>query len=141
MSAPAAWPALNAGLNGSCAVLLTLGYLAIRHGDVARHKACMGLAFLTSILFLASYLTYHALHGSPRFPGTGWVRPLYFAILITHTILAVVIVPLVLRPLYLALRGRFDAHRQIARWTLPLWLYVSVTGVIVYWMLYRMRWS
>ena len=133
-------PTLNALLNAACAILLTLGYRAIRRGDVARHKACMGLAFLTSILFLASYLTYHALHGSTRFPGAGWVRPLYFAILISHTILAVVIVPLVLRTLYLALRGRFDAHRRIARWTLPLWLYVSVTGVVVYWMLYRVRW-
>ena len=134
-------PTLNACLNGACALLLTLGWLAIRRGDVARHKACMGLAFFTSVAFLASYLTYHALHGSTRFPGAGWVRPLYFAILISHTVLAVVIVPLVLRTLYLALRGRFDAHRRIARWTLPLWLYVSVTGVIVYWMLYRMRWS
>lgn len=134
-------PALNAALNTTCAALLTLGYLAIRRGNVARHKACMGLAFLTSIVFLASYLTHHALHGSTRFTGTGPVRPLYFAILLTHTVLAVVIVPLVLRTLYLALRGRFDAHRRIARWTLPLWLYVSVTGVIVYWMLYRMQWS
>lgn len=141
MSAPAAWPALNAGLNASCAVLLTLGYLAIRRGDVPRHKASMGLAFLISIVFLISYLAYHALHGSTRFTGTGPVRPLYFGILITHTILAVAIVPLALRTLYLALRGRFDAHRRIARWTLPLWLYVSVTGVIVYWMLYRMTWS
>ncbi len=134
-------PTLNACLNGSCAVLLTLGYLAIRRGNIARHKACMGLAFITSVFFLISYLTYHALHGSTRFPGTGPVRPLYFAILISHTILAVVIVPLVLRTLYLALRGRFDAHRRLARWTFPVWMYVSVTGVVVYLMLYQMRWN
>ena len=133
-------PTLNAALNAACAALLLRGFLYIRRGDVRRHKICMGLAFLTSVLFLASYLTYHALHGSTRFPGVGWVRPVYFSILISHTVLAVVIVPLALRTLYLALRGRFDAHRRIARWTFPLWLYVSVTGVVVYWMLYRMSW-
>lgn len=134
-------PTLNAFLNGSSALLLAAGYLAIRRKKVALHRACMGGAFGLSILFLISYLTYHALHGSTRFPGTGWVRPAYFVILISHTVLAVAIVPLALRTLYLALRGRFDAHRRIARWTLPLWLYVSVTGVVVYCMLYRMRWT
>ena len=133
-------PTLNAALNATCAVLLVRGFLYIRRGNVQRHKVCMVLAFLTSIVFLASYLTYHALHGSTRFPGTGWARPLYFSILVSHTILAVAILPLALRTLYLAWRCRFDAHRRIARWTLPLWLYVSVTGVIVYWMLYRMEW-
>lgn len=134
-------PTLNAALNAACAVLLTRGFLYIRRGDVRRHKACMGLAFAVSVVFLASYLTHHALHGSTRFTGSGWPRPLYFSILVSHTILAVAIVPLALRTLYLAWRGRFDAHRRIARWTLPLWLYVSVTGVIVYWMLYRMSWQ
>lgn len=135
------WPAANAALNAACALLLTRGFLYIRRGNIQRHRVCMTLAFLTSILFLASYLAYHALHGSTRFPGTGWARPLYFSILISHTILAVAIVPLALRTLYLASRGRFDAHKRIARWTLPLWLYVSVTGVVVYWMLYQISWS
>ena len=134
-------PSVNAVLNGTCAVLLVAGYLFIRRKAVLAHRACMASAFFVSILFLISYLTYHAMHGSTRFPGTGWIRPAYFAILISHTVLAVLIVPLVLRTLYLALRNRFEAHRQIARWTLPLWLYVSVTGVVVYWMLYRVRWN
>ena len=133
-------PTINAVLNGTCAVLLVAGYLFIRRKAVQAHRDCMATAFLFSVLFLISYLTYHAVHGSTRFPGTGWVRPAYFAILISHTVLAVVIVPLVIRTLYLALRNRFEAHRRIARWTLPLWLYVSVTGVVVYFMLYRMRW-
>ena len=134
-------PMINAVLNGTCAVLLVAGYLFIRRKAVRAHKACMATAFLVSILFLISYLTYHSMHGSTRFSGTGWIRPAYFAILISHTVLAVMIVPLVIRTLYLALRNRFEAHRRIARWTLPLWLYVSVTGVVVYWMLYRMRWN
>ena len=134
-------PTINAVLNGTCAVLLVAGYLFIRRKAVQAHRACMATAFLFSVLFLISYLTYHAVHGSTRFPGTGWVRPAYFAILISHTVLAVVIVPLVIRTFYLALRNRFEAHRRIARWTLPLWLYVSVTGVVVYVMLYRMRWN
>lgn len=135
-----ALPTLNAVLNGSCAFLLVAGYLSIRKNRVLWHRLFMGAAFIVSNLFLASYLYYHAHHGATHFQGTGWVRPLYFAILITHTILAAVIVPLVLRTLYLALRNRFDAHKRIARWTLPIWLYVSVTGVVVYWMLYRMSW-
>ena len=101
----------------------------------------MSAAFLVSSMFLASYLCYHARVGSVRFQGTGGVRRVYFALLISHTVLAAAIVPLALRTLYLAARGRFEAHRRIARWTLPLWLYVSVTGVVVYWMLYRMEWS
>ena len=98
----------------------------------------MSTAFGVSVLFLVSYLTHHALHGSTRFTGTGWVRTVYFSILISHTILAVVIVPLVLRTVYLASKRRYAEHKAIARWTLPLWLYVSVTGVVVYWMLYQL---
>ena len=100
------------------------------------HRLCMLSAFTTSALFLVSYLTYHYQVGSVPFQGRGWIRFVYFAILISHTILAAAIVPLVLLTLTRALRGRFDRHKRIARWTLPLWLYVSITGVIVYWMLY-----
>lgn len=135
------WPSFNAGLNVACAVLLTAGFLFIRRKNVAAHKLCMLSAFGVSTVFLISYLAYHALHGSTRFPGTGPVRPAYFTILISHTILAIAIVPLVLRTLFLAARDRIAEHRRIARWTLPLWLYVSVTGVVVYWMLYQMRWQ
>ena len=136
MSAPAL-PTLNAALNASSAVLLVAGYLFIRRRRVTAHRACMALAVLTSAVFLVSYVTYHVQVGSVRFQGTGWIRPLYFTILVTHTVLAVVIVPLVLVTLSRALRGRFDRHRAIARVTLPLWLYVSVTGVVVYVMLYH----
>ena len=132
-----ALPSLNAALNGTTAFLLTVGYLCIRRRWIAAHRICMVSAFIASTLFFASYLTYHAHAGSVRFQGTGWIRPVYFAILISHTLLAVLIVPLALRTLYLAARGRFEAHRRIARWTLPLWLYVSVTGLVVYGMLYR----
>ena len=133
-------PTVNAFLNGTSALLLTGGYLFIRNKRVQSHRICMTLAFLVSILFLISYLTYHALHGSTRFPGVGWVRPTYFTILISHTALAIAIVPLAIRTLTLALRSRFAEHRRIARWTFPMWLYVSVTGVVVYWMLYQMEW-
>jgi len=133
-------PTVNAALNGTCTILLLLGYLAIRKKKVPLHRLCMVLAFFTSILFLVSYLTYHAFHGATRFPGKGWIRPVYFSILISHTVLAILIVPLVLRTLYLAMRSRFEAHRRIARLTLPLWLYVSVTGVAVYWILYQVQW-
>jgi putative membrane protein len=131
-------PAVNAALNGISAVLLSIGYLFIRRRDMRRHRACMLTAFATSSLFLTSYLIYHAKVGSVPFPGTGAVRIVYFAILITHVILAASILPLALVTLSRALSGRFDRHRRIARWTLPIWLYVSVTGVVVYWMLYRM---
>ena len=142
MLAPSShWPALNAALNASCAVLLTAGFFFIRRKNVPAHKLCMLLAFGVSTVFLVSYLTYHARHGSTRFPGTGPVRPIYFAILISHTLLAIVIPPLALRTLYLAWRNRIAEHRRIARRTLPLWLYVSVTGVVVYWMLYQIRWQ
>jgi len=116
---------------------LSCGYLFIRRGRVQAHRTCQVSAVITSTLFLASYLTYHYFHGSTRFLGTGIARPAYFTILISHTILAVVTVPLVLVTLIRAARGDFLRHRQIARWTLPIWLYVSVTGVIVYLMLYQ----
>jgi uncharacterized membrane protein YozB (DUF420 family) len=133
-----ALPTLNAALNGTCALLLAVGYLFIRRRKVAAHRACMIGAFVTSTLFLISYLTYHYHVGSRPFGGLGAIRTLYFTILISHTILAAAIVPLVLITLYRGLKGRFDRHVAIARWTLPLWLYVSVTGVIVYWMLYHL---
>jgi len=134
-------PTLNALLNGSCAILLALGYISIRKKQVPAHKSFMISAFVVSVIFLCSYLYYHAHHGATRFPVGGPARAIYLTILISHTILAVVIVPLVLRTLYLALRNRFDAHKRLARWTLPLWLYVSVTGVVVYWMLYQVNWK
>ena len=130
-------PHVNACLNGTSALLLFTGYRFIRAGNVAAHRTCQLSALVVSILFLVSYLTYHYNHGSTRFQGTGLVRPLYFTILTTHTILAIVIVPLVVLTLYRALRRDFTRHRSIARITLPLWLYVSITGVIVYLMLYQ----
>ena len=130
-------PALNAALNATSAVLLSLGYVFIRRKRIAAHRACMVSAFVTSILFLISYLYYHYHHGATSFPGEGLVRGVYFAILISHTTLAIAIVPLALTTLYRAWREQFDRHRRIARWTLPLWLYVSVTGVVVYFMLYH----
>jgi putative membrane protein len=130
-------PHLNAILNSTSALLLLTGFRFIRRGQIQAHRNCQVSAVLTSALFLVSYLTYHFYHGATRFTGQGLVRPLYFTILITHTILAVVIVPLILVTLYRAYRGDFIRHRRIARLTLPLWLYVSVTGVIVYLMLYQ----
>ncbi len=141
MSLIASLPTVNALLNGTSALLLVAGFLSIRSKKIQAHGIWMSLAFLTSILFLASYLTYHAFHGSTRFPGTGTIRGIYLAILVSHTTLAVLIVPLSIRTLYLALRRRFEEHQRIARWTFPIWLYVSVTGVIVYWMLYRVDWA
>jgi uncharacterized membrane protein YozB (DUF420 family) len=129
--------ALNASLNGTSAVLLAGGYAAIRSGKIAVHKKFMIAAFLVSSVFLASYLVYHYRVGHVVFQGQGWIRPVYFALLITHTFLAAVIVPMILITLRRAWLQRFDRHRIIARWTLPLWFYVSVTGVIVYWMLYQ----
>jgi uncharacterized membrane protein YozB (DUF420 family) len=130
--------ALNATLNASSAVLLSTGYWMIRRGRVLAHKSCMGLAFLSSTAFLVSYLLYHARVGSVAFRGRGWIRPVYFTLLASHTILAVAIVPLAVITLSRALREKFDRHKQIARWTLPLWLYVSVTGVVIYFMLYHL---
>ena len=130
-------PHLNACLNGTSAVLLFSGYRFIRAKNVIAHRTCQVAALVVSILFLASYLTYHYNHGSTRFQGTGLARPIYFTILTTHTILAIVIVPLVILTFYRALRNDFTRHRRIARITLPIWLYVSITGVIVYLMLYH----
>jgi len=131
-------PAINALLNATSATLLAVGYVLIRQRRRAAHEKAMTAALTCSALFLVSYLTYHAQVGSVRFQGQGPLRTLYFAVLISHTILAVVIVPLVLVTFVRAKRGRFDRHRAIARVTLPLWAYVSVTGVVVYWMLYRL---
>lgn len=131
-------PTLNATLNAISTVLLVTGYVFIRRSQRDRHRACMLAALAASVLFLASYSIYHAQVGSVPFRKAGLIRPVYFAILITHVILAAAIVPLALVTVSRALGGRFDRHRRIARWTLPIWLYVSVTGVVVYLMLYRM---
>ena len=131
-------PHFNAILNTTSALLLIAGYRFIRLGRIEAHRNCQVAALLTSTLFLVSYLTYHYHHGATRFPGQGLIRPVYFTILLTHTILAVVIVPLIFVTFYRAARRDFLRHRRIARWTLPLWLYVSVTGVIVYLMLYQL---
>jgi uncharacterized membrane protein YozB (DUF420 family) len=133
-----AFPAINASLNGTSALLLASGRVFIARGKMAAHRACMIAAVSASTVFLMSYLYYHAHVGSVRFRGTGWVRPVYFSILTTHTILAAVIVPLVIITLSRGLRGRFDRHRAIARWTFPVWMYVSVTGVVIYLMLYKL---
>ena len=131
------FPALNASLNGASAVMIATGRMLIRRQKVRLHRACMIIAVVTSSLFLISYLYYHAHVGSVRFPGQGWVRPVYFAILISHTLLAAAVVPLVLISLNYGLRERFDRHKRIVRWAYPVWLYVSVTGVVVYVMLYQ----
>jgi uncharacterized membrane protein YozB (DUF420 family) len=129
--------ALNATLNGSSAILLAAGYAAIRNGKMALHKKFMISAFAVSTVFLISYLVYHFEVGHVRFQGHGWIRPVYFTLLISHTILAIVIVPLILITIRRAWLEKFDKHRIIARWTFPLWMYVSVTGVIVYFLLYQ----
>ncbi len=132
-------PALNASLNATSAIFLGAGYCFIRRKQIVLHRTCMLSAFVVSALFLASYLTYHSLHpGVTRFVGPAAARAVYLTILTSHSILAVVVVPLALVTLYRALRGRFDRHRQIARWTWLIWLYVSITGVVVYAMLYRL---
>jgi len=131
-------PTLNAILNFTAAVLLTAGYVSIKRKNIQAHKRCMIAALVVSMAFLTSYVIYHANVGSVPFGGQGWIRPVYFFILITHVILAIVIVPLVLRTSYLGLSARYDKHVPIARKTLPLWMYVSVTGVIVYLMLYHL---
>ena len=140
---PADLPVVNACLNGLSAVFLSLGYHFIRKKNQTAHQKCMVTAFVTSVLFLICYLTYHGylayyLHRGPTvFKEPAGFRPIYLTILLTHTVLAVVIVPLVLITLRLALKRRFDAHRKIARWTWPLWMYVSVTGVLIYFLLYQ----
>ena len=131
-------PTVNASLNALATVLLATGWVLISQGKVEQHRRCMLAAFATSSLFLASYLVYHFNVGSIAFTGQGPLRILYFTILISHIVLAIVILPMALITLARALRTQFDAHRRIARWTLPLWLYVSITGVIVYIMLYQM---
>jgi uncharacterized membrane protein YozB (DUF420 family) len=136
-----ALPTVNAALNTASAVLLVIGYAFIRSRRITAHKVCMGSAFLASCLFLISYLTYHYHVGSRPFTGHGPIRWVYFSILVSHTVLAAAIVPLAVLTVYRALRGRFDRHVRIARWTLPLWLYVSVTGVIVYLMLYQLSFA
>lgn len=140
---PADLPAVNGALNGLSAVLLGAGYYFIRRKNQAAHRKCMLLAFAASALFLACYLTYHTylayvLHRGPTvFRDPAWFRPIYLGILLTHTVLAVVIVPLALITLNRALKERFAPHRRIARWTLPLWMYVSVTGLVIYLLLYQ----
>jgi len=131
-------PEVNATLNAISALLLVTGYILIRRGQTQEHRLCMLAAFVTSALFLASYVVYHLNVGSVAFTGQGTIRMVYFTILISHIILAIVILPMAIVTLLRALRGQFESHRRIAKWTLPLWLYVSVTGVVVYWMLYRM---
>jgi uncharacterized membrane protein YozB (DUF420 family) len=131
-------PHLNAALNAATALLLLIGYVLIRRRRISAHRRVMLAALATSTVFLASYLAYHAQVGSVRFRGTGPIRTVYFAVLLSHTVLAAAIVPLVALTVVPALRARFDRHRRMARVTLPLWGYVSVTGVVVYWMLYRL---
>ena len=132
-------PTVNATLNSICAVLLVTGWILIRRGRIAQHRAVMIAAVSTSCLFLISYLVYHAQVGSVKFTGQGTIRVVYFTILLTHTVLAAAIVPLVLVTLARGLKRQDARHRAIARWTMPIWLYVSVTGVVVYLMLYRLN--
>jgi uncharacterized membrane protein YozB (DUF420 family) len=131
-------PSLNALLNAISAVLLLTGYLLVRRGRRRAHQGVMLAAFAVSSLFLVSYVVYHFQAGTVRFQGAGGLRTLYLSILATHTVLAAAVPPLAVVTLTRGLRGRYASHRRIARWTLPVWLYVSVTGVVVYWMLYRM---
>lgn len=134
-------PALNASLNATSGILLVFGYVCIRQKRVDAHKLCMVGAFFASVIFLISYLVYHWHVGSKPFTGSGWVRPVYFSILISHVVLAAAIVPMVLVTLWRAWKEDFDRHQRIARWTLPMWLYVSVTGVMVYVMLYQISYK
>ena len=131
-------PEVNATLNAISALLLVTGYILIRRGQTQEHRLCMLAAFVTSALFLASYVVYHLNVGSVAFTGQGTIRIVYFTILISHIILAIIVLPMAIVTLLRALRGQLESHRRIAKWTLPLWLYVSVTGVVVYWMLYQM---
>lgn len=135
------FPTLNASLNGLAACLLVLGYALIRQGRREAHRAVMLTAFGVSVLFLMSYLYYHFNYPRTPFAGEGGIRTVYFAVLVSHTILAATVPFLAAATLWRGLTGRFPSHRAMARWTLPIWLYVSVTGVVVYWMLYRMSWS
>ena len=131
-------PAVNACLNGLAAVFLTLGFVFIKQENKTAHRNCMVAAFVTSVLFLGCYLAYHLNAGVvTRFREPPWFRPIYLVILLTHTVLAVVVVPLVLLTLHRAVKERFDLHRRIARWTWPIWMYVSITGVVIYLLLYQ----
>jgi putative membrane protein len=134
---PLTHPALNATLNALSALCLVAGYLCIRRKRIQWHRGFMSAAFLLSTGFLVSYVIYHLEVGSVRFQGQGWIRPVYFTLLLTHIVLAAAILPLALLTLARALREQFDLHRRIARWTLPIWLYVSLTGVLIYWLLYH----
>ena len=134
---PSRLPALNAVLNSIATLLLVFGYYFIRRREIQRHKLCMSLAFVASCLFLVSYLVYHYQVGSVPFTKQGWIRTVYFTVLITHIVLAAAVPFLALKTLYHAWRAQFDKHRRIARWTWPIWMYVSVTGVAVYVMLYE----
>jgi uncharacterized membrane protein YozB (DUF420 family) len=129
---------VNATLNATSATLLAAGWFAIRRKNVARHKLCMASAFAVSVLFLISYVVYHATVGEVKFQGQGWIRPVYFTVLISHITLAAATPPLATITLYRAWKGRFAEHRTLARWTWPVWMYVSVTGVAVYVMLYKL---
>jgi putative membrane protein len=133
-------PALNATLNAVAACLLITGYACIRRGLRRAHRAAMLAALAASASFLVSYVVYHASAGSKPFPGSGAARWVYLTILVTHVVLAAAIVPMAIVTAVRALRGRFERHVRLARWTLPIWIYVSVTGVVIYWMLYRMNW-
>ena len=133
-------PAINASLNALSGLLLLIGYAFIRTRRIPQHRACMIAAFTTSSIFLVCYIIYHAQVGSVRFTRAGFVRPLYFTILVTHVLLAATVLPLAIVTLSRGLNGRFVRHRAIARWTLPIWLYVSVTGVLVYVLLYQPTW-
>jgi putative membrane protein len=130
-------PTLNAALNSTAAVLVGAGFYFIKKKKIQAHKFCMITAVIVSSLFLTSYLVYHYSVGTVHFTGQGWIRNVYFPLLLTHTVLAVLILPLVLRTIYLAFTRRIPEHRRIARWTFPAWMYVSITGVIVYFMLYQ----
>ena len=130
-------PTLNAVLNGATACCLIIGYFQIRKKRILAHRIWMSFALLLSIVFLTSYLIYHYQMGTTKFPGTGWIRPVYFSVLFTHTVLAVMVPPLAIVTVVFALRNQLSRHRKIARWTLPIWLYVSITGVTIYWLLYH----
>ena len=130
-------PAVNACLNGASTVLLTLGYICIKRAKKVAHRNCMVGAVITSTVFLACYLVYHHFAGRTTFRNPEWFRPIYLLILLTHTVLAVVIVPMVLTTVFLAIRQRWEAHKRVARWTWPIWMYVSVTGVVIYLLLYQ----
>lgn len=132
------FPALNACLNSISAVFLVLGFYFIKNKKIDAHRICMLAAAAASTLFLACYLYYHYHHGSTKYPHHDWTRPVYFTILISHTILATLNLPFILRTLWLAAFKQFDKHKKIARLTFPIWLYVSVTGVVIYWMLYQL---